>query len=251
MANLSSFAFLGVKDFVISDKMTGEVACNLKHLVSLNLEDTMSEDFLRGGYGNSKLLTVYGDRSTVLTGSTATQTTALMKIMSNSTTETKTKELQQVEEPTLSGGKFSLKLMPVSGAAITVCALDSFGKELKLTAGSPTNPKEYSIVGKDITANSSVKAIRVYYIAQQEAECIEVKDITPKTWSGTGLLIAKEVETGKLFKALLECPNMSITPNFSMSAANDGQVPAAVELTINLMMDNGKGYPYSISFVEE
>lgn len=252
MANLESFAYIGIKSFIFKNKTTGLVECNLKHLVNLNLTDTMQEDFLRGGYGFEKLLTVFSNRETKLEGETATQTTDLIKIMSNSSSSVKTKNVQQIEEPELLGGKFTLKLSPSSGVPMDVMALDVNGKETKLSVGAPaTNPSEYSITGKDVTCNTSVKKIRVYYVAQQEVETIEIKDITPKNWEAQGILVAKEIETGKLFKCVLDIPNCTVSPNFSSSFKNSDGSPDNVSLAINIMFDSGKGYSYSLNFVEE
>ncbi|MGL6175135.1 MAG: hypothetical protein ACRC1P_11070 [Cellulosilyticaceae bacterium] len=251
MANLESFAFIGVKNLVFKNKQTGRVECNLKHMVNINIEDSMAEDFLRGAYGNEKLLTIFGDRDSKLTGSTATQTTDLIKVMSNSEIATKMKDIQQVEDISLVGGKFTLKLNPVSGAAMDVYAIGSDGKSTRLTLGAAATDGQYAITGKDITCNSSVKRVRVFYMANEEVETIEIKDITPKNWDINGLLVAKEIETGKLFTCVLEVPNGSVTPNFSMGAENKGGAPAPVDLTINMMKDEGKGYPYALNFKED
>lgn len=249
---LASYSFIGIKNLLFKDKSTGEVACNVRHLVDLNLTDQMNEDFLRGGYGFNKLMTVYSGRETKLEGSTATQTTALTKIMSNSETVNQTIANQQIEEFVLTGSKATLTLSPTVGEAITVCSLDVHGKETKLTVGEPaTNPTQYSISAKIITCNSAVKKIRVYYMADEEVESVEIKEITPKNWSAVGILVAKEIESGKLYKCTLDMPNVSVSPNFGATFKNSDGAPDAVGLAINLMFDEGKGYVYSMNFSEE
>lgn len=249
---LGSYAYIGIKNLIFKNKTTGEVECNIKHLVDLNLTDQMNEDFLRGGYGFEKLLTVYSNRDTKLEGSTASETTALTKVKSNSEVVTKSKAIQQIEEIAVSGGTFTLKLTPASGYALTVASLDKFGKETKLSLGTPnTNATDYSIVGKVITCHSSVTKIIVYYMAEENVETIEIKEITPKNWEAHGILVAKEIETGKLYKCVIEMPNVSVSPNFSTSFKNSDGAPDPSNLAINIMYDNGAGYAYALNFKEE
>lgn len=206
------------------------------------------------GYGNPKLLTLYGDRNCQLTASTATQTTDLIKVMFNTTSIVKTKSLPVVETLTVSGGVFTLSKTPASGIAPTIFKVDTTtGKELKpaLVAGTPTtNPTDYSISGTTVTCNSSVTKISVSYNAEIEVEALEMSDNTPKNWEACGILYCKEIETGNLYKAWLELPNISILPNASMSAKNENGAPDPVELTVDLMV-GADGYPYALDFVKE
>lgn len=255
MANIESFAFIGVKGATWKDKQTGKVACHLKHLVRIGIEDTLAEAFLRGGYGNEKLLTIYGDRDTKLTGSTATQTTELTKIMSNSDMKIVTKAIDQVEEPILTGGKFTLNLEALAGKAMDVFAIGADGKSVALTLGAPaSNQGEYSVAtasGKtSITCHTSVTRIRVFYVANEEVQAIEVADITPKNWDFSCDIVAKEIETGKLYICALKAGNVSVTPNFTMSAENSSGEPSAVDLSINIMQDAATGYAYALNFKE-
>lgn len=253
--SLSSFAFIGIKDFVIRDRITKKVECSLKHMVNINLTDETAQEFLRGGYGNPKLLTLFGDRDCKLEGQTATMTTDLLKIQSNNQITKKTKPEQQVETISISGGKFSLKFAPSAGITPTIFKIDTAtGKEVKpaLKVGTPTSTEtDYSISGKDITCHSSVQKIVAYYDADIEVETIEASDNTPKNYEGSGLLVAKEIETGKLYKAWIECPNMTVLPSFSLQSKNDSGSPNPVSVAVDLLVDTAKGYPYAISFAED
>lgn len=248
---IASYAYIGIKNLIFKNKQTGEVVTNVKHLVDLNLTDEMQEDFLKGGYGMNKLLSVYSGRETKLDGTTATQTTGLNKIMSNNDIALKTKADQQVEDIAISGGKFTLKLDPSAGETITVFSVDSVGKETKLTLGAVSNANEYTIAGKVISCHASVTKIRVFYMASVEVETLEIRDITPKNWAAVGILVAKEIESGKLFKCTLDMPNVSVAPNFNASFKNSEGAPDPVSLSISLMMDEGKGYVYAMNFSEE
>ena len=255
MANLASFAFIGIKDFVIRDRITKAVECSLKHMVNISLSDETAQEFLRGGYGNPKLLTLFGDRNCKLEGQTATMTTDLLRVMSNNKILTKTKPEQQVEILTLSEGGFTLKSTPSSGVSPTIFKIDdATGKEIKpaLKVGEPTsNETDYSISGTKITCHNSVKKIIVYYDADIEVETIEATDNTPKNYEGSGLLVAKEIETGTLYKAWIECPNMTVQPSFNMQSKNETGAPDPVSLNIDLLVDASKGYPYSLSFAQD
>ena len=251
---LGSFALIGIKDLVAKDRTTKAVEAKLSHLVNINISDELSTDYLRGGYTNPKLLTIYGDRDTTLTATSATMSTDLLKILTNSTTQVKTKSEQMVEDLEISGGKFTISATPTVGVTPTIFAIDQFGKEIKpaLVVGTPSsNETDYSILGKDITCHSSVKKIRAYYETEVEVETIEIADVTPKNFEFSGLAVAKEIESGKLYKVWIEIPNGSITPSYSIGAKNEASAPDSVELTIDCLKDTSRGYPIAISFLED
>lgn len=251
---LGSFALIGIKDLVVKDRTTKAVEAKFSHLVNINIADELSTDYLRGGYTNPKLLTIYGDRDTTLTATSATMSTDLLKILTNSNTQVKTKSEQMVEDLELSGGGFTISADVTSGVAPTIFALDQFGKEIKpaLKVGTPgSNEGDYSISGKKITCHSSVTKIRAYYETMVEVETIEIADVTPKNFEFAGLAVAKEIESGKLYRVWIEIPNGSITPSYNIGAKNEASAPDSVELTIDCLKDTSKGYPIAISFLEE
>ena len=251
---LGSFALIGIKDLVVKDRTSKAVEAKFSHLVNINIADELSTDYLRGGYTNPKLLTIYGDRDTTLTATSATMSTDLLRILTNSDAEVKTKSEQMVEDLELKGGTFTISEEITSGVAPTIFALDQFGKEIKpaLKVGTPTtNQGDYSIAGKVITCHSSVTKIRAYYETMVEVETIEIADVTPKNFEFAGLAVAKEIESGKLYKVWIEIPNGSITPSYNIGAKNEASAPDAVDLTIDCLLDTSKGYPIAISFLEE
>ena len=252
--HLGSFALIGIKDLVVKDRTTKAVEAKFSHLVNINIADELSTDYLRGGYTNPKLLTVYGDRDTTLTATSATMSTDLLKILTNTSSVVKTKSEQMIEDLDISDGTFVISADITSGVAPTIFALDQFGKEIKpaLVTGTPTtNQGEYSISGKTITCHSSVKKIRVYYETMVEVETVEMKDVTPKNFEFAGLAVAKEIESGKLYKVWIEIPNGAITPSYNIGAKNEASAPDSVEITIDCLQDTSKGYPIAISFLEE
>jgi len=253
MSNIASFAFIGIKNFVFRDKTSKEVLCNLEHMVNISLTDETAQDFLRGGYGNPKLLTIYGDRDCKLEGTTATMTTDLMKIMSNNSVVTKTTPEQFVETLTLSGGVFTLTNTPSIGITPTIFKVDADGKIVKpaLVVGTPaTNATDYSIASTAITCHSSVTKIKVFYDSDVTVETIEAKDNTPKNYEVKGLLVCKEIETGNLYTAWIDCPNATVQPSFTLQGKNDSAAPDAVTVNIDLLV-GADGYPYKLAFIEE
>lgn len=250
---LGSFALVGIKDLIAKDRSTKLPVAKFSHLVNINISDELSADYLRGGYTNPKLLTIYGDRNTTLTATSATMSTDLLKVLTNSQVEVKTKKQQMVEEPELKMSKFNITKQVAGGTTPTIYKLDEFGKEVHpaLTAGEATNEGEYSISTTQISCHTSVKRIRVYYETEVEVETIEIKDVTPKNYEFAGIAVAKEIESGKLYRVWIEIPNGSITPSYNIGAKNEATAPDSVELTIDCLQDNAKGYPIALSFLEE
>lgn len=174
--------------------------------------------------------------------------------MFNTSTVIKTKSLPVVEYLTVSGGTFTLTNIPSGSVTPTIFKVDTAtGKELKpaLVAGTPaTNVTDYSISGKIVTCHSSVTKIAVSYNYDVEVEALEMADSTPKNWEAVATIACKEIETGALYKAWLELPNISILPNSKLSAVNASGAPDPIDLTIDLMV-GADGYPYAIDFVKE
>lgn len=253
-ARIDDYAFLGIRNYIIRDKNTHAVECTLPNMVNITIDDTTATDFLKGGYGNPKLLTLYGNRDCKLTGQTATQTMELLKIMNNATSTVKTKHLPVEETLTISGGKFTLSQVPSSGIAPTIYKIDtSTGKVLKpaLVAGTPTsNVTDYSISTKTITCHSSVTKIKVIYDTDIEVETVEMTSSTPKNYEAYGLLVAKEIATGNIYKAWIECPNISITLSNKITVKNDTGAPDPIDIEIDLLI-GADGYPYALDFQKE
>lgn len=253
MSDLASFAFIGIKDLTFRKRGQSAIEAHLKHLVDINLSDETAVDYLRGGYNNPKLLTIYGDRDCKVEGNTATASTELLKIMTNNTTKVVTENRQKIETLDIVGGKFTLSETPVSDPGIQVYNIVN-GKKVTpaLVVGSPTtNATDYSITGKEITCHSTVTQIVVYYYYSVEVETIEASGNTPKNYEVEGLLVAKEIETGDLLKVWLYAPNATIQPSFKLQAKNEASAPDAVGISIDMLMDDAKGYPYKLSFVRE
>lgn len=249
---LGNFVIIGIKSLLAKSKLDGSVQAELTKLVNVSFSDSMSASYLRGGLGNEKILVVYGDREAKFTAETATLSPEILAIMTNNKLTVKTKQVQQIETLEVSGGKFTLSKDIVAGTAITVKAFSAYGKLKALTVGTPTsNQDQYSISGKVITCHTAVTKIKVYYMANEEVETIELADITPKTFEFVADCVCKEVESGNLYRCTMHIPMGSITPEYSIAGKNSSDVPDNSTITIDCMMSEEHGYPIAINFQQE
>ena len=249
---LESFAFIGIKNLVIKDRETHATKCLLPHLVNLSLNDETARDYLRGGLGNPKLLTVFGDRDTTLTGTTATMTADLMSVMTSNDVETATKAVQVVETLEGTSGAFTLTQVPsTTNPAITVWKVDDVGKSELLTKGDAVEEGKYTVTAQAIETEATVTRIKVAYMVDKEVQGIAGKDFVAKTYEANGILLVQEIESDKIFTVDLELPRITVAPSYSLSAKNESGAPDTVELTIDLLKDDNKGYSYYLAFYEE
>lgn len=249
---LESFAFIGIKNLVIKDRETHATKCLLPHLVNLSLNDETARDYLRGGLGNPKLLTVFGDRDTTLTGTTATMTADLMSVMTSNDVETATKPVQVVETLEGTSGAFTLTQEPsATNPAITVWSVDDVGKSELLTKGDAVEEGKYTVTAQAITTEATVTRIKVAYMVDKEVQGIAGRDFVAKTYEANGILLVQEIESDKIFTVDLELPRITVAPSYSLSAKNESGAPDTVELTIDLLKDDNKGYSYYLAFYEE
>lgn len=249
---LESFAFIGIKNFVIKDRETHATKCLLPHLVNLSLNDETARDYLRGGLGNPKLLTVFGDRDTTLTGTTATMTADLMSVMTSNDVETATKPVQVVETLEGTSGAFTLTQEPsATNPAITVWSVDDVGKSELLTKGDAVEEGKYTVTAQAIATEATVTRIKVAYMVDKEVQGIAGRDFVAKTYEANGILLVQEIESDKIFTVDLELPRITVAPSYSLSAKNESGAPDTVELTIDLLKDDNKGYSYYLAFYEE
>lgn len=249
---LESFAFIGIKNLVIKDRETHTTKCLLPHLVNLSLNDETARDYLRGGLGNPKLLTVFGDRDTTLTGTTATMTADLMSVMTSNDVETATKPVQVVETLEGTSGAFTLTQEPsATNPAITVWSVDDVGKSELLTKGDAVEEGKYTVTAQAIATEATVTRIKVAYMVDKEVQGIAGRDFVAKTYEANGILLVQEIESDKIFTVDLELPRITVAPSYSLSAKNESGAPDTVELTIDLLKDDNKGYSYYLAFYEE
>lgn len=254
MAQIQEFAFVGVRNMLIKDKTTKAVLCELPYLVGFNLSDQQDVEYLRGGFERLKLLPFKGDRNTSVTVTTATSSPDLLRLQLGTEFESvENHSFDKEENLTSTTGSFTLSETPADGASVTVYAVDAVGSktELKPAEGESPESGEYAISGTTITTDASVTSIRVLYVVKQAAQVLKAKNVDTATYEISGILVAQEVGTGKLYAAQVDIPSGVIQLNSQMDASNEGGVPDNIEFTIDMLSDATKDYTYMIAFKEQ
>lgn len=251
---INEFVILGIKDLLVFARDTGDLIGDVKYLVDISISDEMQQSDLRGGWGNMKLLTVYGDRSTQLSANSASMSVDLLRIMTGQGVVAKTKLVDA--EPSvvaINGGSATLPEIPATGSTMSVWLTDGFGRNTrKLTkvASAPTDG-QYSITGGTITVSSTTTGkLKVYYQVSKEVEVIEAKGGTPPTFRMTAKAVAKDLETGLTYACDIEIPKATVASSYSISGKNSSDTPDSVPISIDMLQDTEKGYPYAITFSE-
>lgn len=252
---LGNFIIVGIKNLLIKDRLTKEIVADIDKIVDINIADEMAVEFLRGGFTNPKLLPIYGDRDTTFTANNATLTPELMKIMMNTAQEEGVEEMSiEPESFTLSSTTHTATLgdVPKDVNRVEVYVLDVTGKKaqkLKMASSEAPTDGEFAINGKELTFPTDlVGKVKVYYtVARPNAIKFEVKDITPIAYDMAGVIVVKEVESGRAYAGEIHIPNGSIQPSYNLAGKNEATVPDAIALTIDMLMDEYVGYPYRIA----
>ncbi|MEG1142476.1 MAG: hypothetical protein RSE41_08565, partial [Clostridia bacterium] len=201
---LASFAFVGIKNLLVYSRETGALLADIDKMINIALNDNLQVDYLRAGYGNPKIMTIFGDRETQLTGTVGTMSAELLEVMTGSTTEVKTKAVDDVVVKQVVSNKITLAQTPNTSATIAVFKLDQYGKAIKpaleKVSGTPSD-NQFSVTGKDLTFKTgAVGSYKIVYKYDVELETIEAKDIKPKSYKMVGICVAREIESGKLYK---------------------------------------------------
>lgn len=252
---IQNFAFVGIKDLLVYSRETGALIADIDKLVNISLTDNLQVDYLRAGYGNQKIMSIFGDRECQLSASVGTMSMELIEIMTGSPSLVKTKSMDEVEVLDIISNKVTLKEIPSSSAVITVYKLDQYGKSIKPAlekVSSAPIDNQFAVSSKDVTFKTGTSGkVKVVYKYDKEIETVEAKDIKPRSYKMTGMCVVREIESGKLYKGQIEIPNGSIVPNTSIGAKNDAGVPDAIDLQIDMMVDALLQYPYALNFIEE
>ena len=245
MAQIGNIAIKGVKNLVFRDRSTKAVVGDIKFLVDVSLSDELASDFLRGGYNNPKLLTIYGDRETTFTGSSATISPELLKIMTS--TEIINKEVEEdfVEELVHASNVLTLSQTPIK-AYLEVYPIDEHGKK----GNKLTDTTDYTLATNKITIKApTTSKYVVYYRANVTVSSMETKDVTPKTYDASALVVFTEIESKELKQGWIRIPCASVQPKYSIAGKNEASAPDPIEITIDCLMDSVYGFPYAIDIM--
>lgn len=251
---INEFVILGIKDLLVFTRDSGELVGDIKYLVDISISDEIQQSDLRGGFGNPKLLTIYGDRTTSMSANSASMSVDLLRIMTGQGIVAKSKLVDvEPEVVTITNTSATLKEAPATSSPLTVYLTDGFGRNIqKLTkvSASPTTG-QYSINGTTITVASGLTGkLRVYYQVSKEVEIIEAKGGTPPTFRMTAKAVAKDLETGLMYACDIEIPKATVSSSYSIGGKNSSETPDNVPVTVDMLHDSEKGYPYAITFME-
>lgn len=248
---IGNFVIIGIKGMTVRNKADMSVVAVIDKLTEISLSDSLSIDYLRGGLNNPKILSIYGDRETTFTASNATLSTELLAIMTGSETQQLTSQrlAQPVYKDEIKSNKVTLPKTPSVGARLDVLKLDQYGKRtitMEKVASAPQTG-QYSISGGVLTFNASESGyVEVFYYADSNIESIQVTDIKPKNFFFEGHIYLQEIESGQTYDAVLEIPNGAIKSEYTLEGNNSATPPTAIPITIDLLVDNLKGYPFKI-----
>ena len=247
------YVWTGIINDLFDDKTTRKTVCAIPNGVDLTFSDELQVNYVRGSENNKRLIQLTGDRDTKITFNTATISDQLMAIKTNTSSLSKAVDVKVFDAliPD-SSNQVTLSQTPKAGAVITVKPVNTSGVEgAELVVGTPaTTDDAYSLNSNTITVNSAVKKVNVYYTTNKTMTSMEIKDITPKNYKVSALLVGKSVG-GKIIKGVLEAGNVAISPSYTFSAKNSSDVPDAMSIEMDCLEDGFAGYPVRILTEEQ
>lgn len=257
MANIiGGFAIVGATQTQCFDLESGALLATIDTMTDFNLEDGMTVNYLKGDYGNKKLLAFYGDRDTKISVGTASNTIELLGLMTNTVPVSGAKEVQQesfVAE--IKNSEVKLPKEPVLERNFEVWKLNAHGlREEKLTVVATALQKgQCSVDGNILTfADTEAGNVEVFYYAfESKITTISPEDIRPKAHKMVLHLLLQSVDTKKYHTAIMTIHNASVNPTIKLSGSNTGDVPDNVSLEIEALVSRLHKAPYEIDINEE
>ena len=180
-------------------------------------------------------------------------TSKLFQLITGNQVTTETRGVNIDEEHIISSSKITLLKPIYPGSAITVFAVDAFGRDDKeIVKGAPATEGQYSITGQVITFNSTLTGkVKVYFATSKSVEVITSKPATALNYRIESDMIIKDIDTKEVKIAQLIIPNSQIQENFSITGSNEATEPAAIPLAIDCLEDGVTGKFYEILFFED
>lgn len=197
--------------------------------------------YARGGRGNAKIVGFSSNREARLVMQDAIfDNKAVAMLTGNDLLEGK-KIVDINEVQSVTSNKITLNKTP-KGALVSVFKVNPDGTNGdEFTLGTPTtNPKEYSISGKDLTFGTTVAngtLIRVYYKIETATDAKSIKvtsDQFGKTFRVSIEVLVTDVYTKKAYNGILNIPNAKFEDNFNISLSSDGD-PAVLDLNMEIL----------------
>ena len=195
------------------------------------------------GFGNPKLVGFSSNREGTLAITDALFDNNAIAMLTGNALVSGKRDIDYKEVKTVTSNKISLSKTP-KGAIVSVYKVNQDGTNgEEYTLGTPaTNPKEFSIAGKDLTFNTAVTNgtnIRVYYVVTTAADA-KTMSVTADAFGGTfkvvGNVLVRDSFDGKDYPATITIPRGKFEDNFSMALSVDGD-PAVLDLPIEMLKD--------------
>lgn len=197
--------------------------------------------YARGGRGNAKLVGFSSNRESKITLEDAIFDNEALAMLTGNEIKAGKKTIDINEVGTITSNKFTLNKTP-KGALVSVFKVNPDGTNgEEYTLGTPaSNPKEYSVAGKELTFNTDVvngTNFRVYYKVETDETSKTVK-VTSDKFGGTFKIVldvlVRDEFSKKDFQGQLIVPNGKFEDNFNLDLAADGE-PASVTLPIEIL----------------
>lgn len=244
MATPNRFAIRDAGSATFYNLQTGKAIVTLNTLKTSGVESSGETTYVRGGFGNPKLVGFSSNKEGKLTlQDSLFDKYALAMLTGNSLSEA-VKTIDFNEKLTVTSNKITLSKTP-QGAIVSVFKVNTTdgtnGQEY--TLGNPgTNALEYSVSGKDLTFNVAVSngtIFRVYYKVNTAADAKTVR-VSSDAFGGTFKvvidLLVKDSADGKDYAAQLIIPRGKFEDNFNLSLSVEGD-PAALDLPVEILND--------------
>lgn len=252
--NVGNIMLTGIKNLLVKTKTAPKtVIGDFDTLVDLTLSNEEAKSEKRFGFGAPVRFTLYGETTTLLNGTFGAISPELLRVMTGNVVTTKTTAVDVIDKGVAIASSTATltKGVPSTGKPITIYVADSYGRnKTLLTAGTPaSDPTAYSISGSTITVHSSVVGkINVYYMVDKEVEVIEAKPSTHQIYELAGICTGQDVDTGAIYRGVIEIPSAQMSSNYNWGAKNSQDVPDDQTVEITCLYDSTAGYPYRILF---
>ncbi|MBL4950985.1 hypothetical protein JK635_01865 [Neobacillus sp. YIM B02564] len=244
MTTPNRFAIRDAGEATFFNLQTGKAIVTLNTLKTSGVETSGETTYVRGGFGNPKLVGFSSNKEGKLTlQDSLFDKFALSMLTGNELTE-EVKVIDYNEKLTVKSNKISLSKTP-QGAIISVFKVNPIDgtNEKEYTLGDPaTNPTDYSLEDKDLTFNTEVQdgtIFRVYYKVKTGTDAKTVR-VSSDAFGGTFRvvvdLLVRDSADGKDYAAQLIIPRGKFEDSFSMNLSVDGD-PAVLDLPIEILND--------------
>jgi hypothetical protein len=241
MATPNRWAIREAGEATFYSLVDGHAIVTLTTLKTSGVETTGETVYARGGRGNAKLVGFSSNREARLTLQDAIFDNEAVAMLTGNDLITGTKIIDRHEVQSVISNKITLDKTP-QGAIISVYKVNPDGTNgEEYVLGNPaTDPKAYSVSGKQLTFHTGVAngtQFRVYYQVQTAADAKTVK-VTSDMFGGTfkvvlDVLVVDEY-TKKAYQGQLIVPNAKFEDNFNLSFSADGD-PAVLDLNMEIL----------------